>query len=91
LRPAEMIAFRVTMPTHTDTRARALVSANIDERKHARAYSHIRGSHACIRERLPSCERAHTIWNGEGDVSIFRQFIRLDRWTSATGGKSLRF
>jgi len=42
LRPAEMIAFRVTMQTHTDTRARTLVSANIDGRKHARIFTRMR-------------------------------------------------
>lgn len=92
MRPAEMIAFRVTMPTHTGTRA--LVSANIDGRNtRARIHTHADRARVCASDYLRASERtAHTRMEQRGgDVSIFRQFIRLDRWTSATGGKSLRF
>lgn len=53
MRPAEMIAFRETMPTHTDMRARALVSANIDERIH----THADRARVCADDYLRASER----------------------------------
>lgn len=75
-------------------RARAHVSANIDVNAIcARIHRHADRARVFASDYLRASERtACNVWEGgEGDVSIFRQFIRLDRWTSATGGKSLRF
>ena len=90
VRPRWLLFAWLCRRIQTRARGRSWVQTSTDV--NMRAYSHACGSCACIRKRLPSCERAHGVWNGsKGDVSIFRQFICLDRWTSATGGKSLRF